>query len=227
MAVIEELLEPLRRSRSAVLHPPAPADRVAALDLPEDHRAFLRATNGIEVYGGYVRLYGIDREESADLARWNDPETWKFAWPPELRGYRCIGQTAWGDQFAYAPGGDGSIVLIDADDGEVEPWSDDFAEFLEVDVAAVDEDPRDEGVIAARARLGDLPTGVLLAYVPSPLLGGPKEVERLIKMEARAALITKGDILAQARAAPRGAAVRGVQPYIDEQGRQRLRLLLG
>lgn len=222
--MIEGLLDRLRRSRAA-MHPGAPAARVASLDLPEDHGAFLRATNGVEVYGGYVRVYGIDREESADLKRWNDPDTWKFAWPPELRGYRCIAQTAWGDQFAYARDGK-AIVLIDAEDGEVEPWADDFAHFLQVDVVAVQDDPREEAVIAARARLGDLPTDVLLSYVPSPLLGGEEDVEQLIKMEARYTMISKGDILTQARAAPPGAMVRGLEAYVDDRGRERLRVLL-
>lgn len=36
-----------------------------------------------------------------ELVEWNEPSTWKFAWPSTILEYLCFAETAWGDQYAY------------------------------------------------------------------------------------------------------------------------------
>src|SRR5262245_34396565 len=70
--------------------------------LPSAHADFLRRSNGVVAYYGFFRLFGIQTATSVDALAWNDPVSWKFAWGDRCLPFWCFGETAWGDQYAYA-----------------------------------------------------------------------------------------------------------------------------
>src|SRR5690349_1053821 len=80
-------------------------DQLQASDgftLPPEHAEILRWSNGVEAYAGYFRLFGIGANASVDAIVWNRHDYWKFAWGDRCSAYWCFGETAWGDQYAYA-----------------------------------------------------------------------------------------------------------------------------
>ena len=217
-------IDRLRTAPDRTLHPGAAAEVLGGLaarlgrKLPDDHLALLAETDGVEVAGGYLRLFG-----AADLVAWNEPGCWKFAWPEPVRGHLCFAETGLGDQYAYALADD-SIVRIDGQDAVIEPHAESFAEFLEDELLECAVSHYDPEMVGARARLGDLASHELATYLPPLLLGGPRSPERLVKMQARAVMIAQGDVATQVAAAPRGALVSGLEPYVDKEGRGRLRI---
>jgi hypothetical protein len=230
--MIEETTRLLRRERDAVLHPGASPAALAGLParlgrpLPAAHLELLAASNGIEVAGGFLRVFGFERERDADLLEWNRPELWKFAWPAAVADHLCFAQSGWGDQYAYPPGRD-EVVRIDSQDARVEPFCASFAEFLEGEVLRCARRHYDPFVAPARARLGDLTTDALVAYAPPLLVGGEPSVERLTRMKARAVMVVNGDLIREYDGAPEGARLLGFTPYRDDEGRARMRLRWG
>lgn len=69
--------------------------------IPVKHQEVIKKSNGLTIYYGYYRLFGFCRDDYLDIVRWNDKETWKFAWGEKLLDFLCFGESAWGDQYAY------------------------------------------------------------------------------------------------------------------------------
>jgi hypothetical protein len=218
------------------LHPGADASLLAALEkecgvaLPDQHAAVLRESNGIEAYAGYLRLFGVRSTESIDLIAWNEPDCWKFAWADRCSAYWCFAETAWGDQYAYAldqlkAGGDGPVYFLDALSMTPQVVAASFAEFWEQEFVRSAKEPYDSMLRQARQKLGPLDVTSHAIYVPSILLGGAEDVAHVQKMNARAAMICNGDIATQLDAGPATGVVKAVEPYADERGRMRLRLV--
>jgi hypothetical protein len=186
----------------------APADMLSPASLlsergavlPLDHARLLSLTNGLTVYGGYFRLFGIGPGAVRDMRRWNAPGCWRHAWAsPQARAgeWWFFGETAWGDQYAYAGSDDPlacdpTVYRLDVCHLEPEPIADSFADFLGGELARNATGPRDEMTVAARDRLGDLDPGLQLAYVPSLICGGDEDVANLVALPARAAMIAAG-----------------------------------
>ena len=74
--------------------------------LPLDHARLLSLSNGLDAYGGYFRVFGVGPWSVRDMRRWNAPDGWRRAWGGRADGWWFIGETAWGDQYAYATGGE-------------------------------------------------------------------------------------------------------------------------
>jgi SMI1 / KNR4 family (SUKH-1) len=201
------------------------------LVLPDDYRAALKQSNGLEVYGGYLRLFGLQTTQTIDAIVWNEPNYWKFAWEERCTGYWCFAETAFGDQYGYSlaslrADGRSPVYWIDAFSMSPEIWASSFNEFLEKEfIRAANGTPNDEMIRQARQKLGPLNPSSHVIYIPSTLLSGPEDVNNLQKMDARIAMIYNGDIAIQLDAGPPDGSVKGVQPYRDEYGRMRLRLL--
>jgi SMI1/KNR4 family protein SUKH-1/type VI secretion system (T6SS) immunity protein Tdi1 len=196
---------------------------------PPDHRSVLLRSNGIEVYAGHLRLFGIAATDSIDAIIWNQHEFWKFAWGDRCSGYWCFGETAFGDQYAYSldslRAGKTGIYFLDALSMTPQVVADTFAEFFEREFARSAKEPYDVMIPAARQKFGQLELDSHVVYVPSPLLGGTEDAANLQKMNARAAMIASGDIALQLDAGPSEGLVKAVAPYEDEQGLTRLRLV--
>jgi hypothetical protein len=200
------------------------------LYLPSQHKEILTWSNGLEVYGGYFRLLGINSITELDSALWNQDNYWKFAWGDRCSAYWCFGETAWGDQYAYSTDslrgtGECAVYLLDAMSMTPQKISSSFADFFEREFVRSAHTPYDEMISLARDKFGPLDIGLHLAYVPSLLLGGTEIIENVTTMNARSAMISNGDIATQLDAGPDEGQVKMLQPYQDTQGRTRLRLV--
>jgi hypothetical protein len=196
--------------------------------IPFDHRAALSESNGAEVYGGYLTLFGVGPDANVDVTAWNDPKCWKFAWEFRCSDFWCFAETAWGDQYAYnipaLMNGEFQVYLLDCLSMTPMPVASDFSEFLEKEFIRSATDPYDVMIKDARQVLGDLEIGKHLIYMPSPLLGGREEIVNVRKMDARSAMICNGDIASQLGAGPTDGNVKAIAPYEDSEGRMRLKL---
>ncbi len=225
--------------RDAALHPGV-TDEGLARDpegarlfraLPPVHRRLVRATDGLETLGGSYRLLGIDRQPPVSLAAWNREETWKLAWGEMAAPYLCFGQSVLGNQYAYrwddlALGDAAPVAELYAVTLEPVVEHASFADFVRDELAAVQDDPYHERIRRARARLGDFEDGELLAYVPSPLLaGGEVEGAELVLMAAASAMILHGDLATQLAHRESLDGLDRLETYVDEAGRERLRVL--
>lgn len=230
------LIEELRHLRDVGLHSGVDASLVAGLErdygivLPSEHRAVLQESNGVEVYGGYIRLFGVGTIESVDSSVWNQSDYWKFAWGDRCSGYWCFGETAWGDQYAYAldslrGGGVAKVYFLSAFSMTPHIVASSFSEFLEKEFIRSANEPYDAMIKQARQKLGLLEMTSHLVYVPSILLGGTEDINHVGKMSARLAMICNGDIATQLDAGPPDRVVKSMQTYEDESHRMRLRLV--
>ena len=124
--------------------------------LPLDHARLLSLSNGLDAYGGYFRVFGVGPWSVRDMRRWNAPDGWRRAWAGRADGWWFIGETAWGDQYAYATAGedplefDATVYRLDACRLEAEPIAACFGDFLRDEVARNAAAPRDETTVAAR-----------------------------------------------------------------------------
>jgi hypothetical protein len=202
------------------------------LKLPREHKEVLRCSNGLELYSGYYRLFGLGTSAGIDLLSWNQPEYWKFAWRSRCSSYWCFAETAWGDQYAYLvealrSGRDAEVYFLDAVSMTPEVIAGSFGEFLETELLRSARDPYDQMIRLARAKFGPLDTALHLVYMPSLLLGGAEVIESVRTMNARAAMICNGDLATQLDEGPRDGLVKSVQSYEDAYGRLRLRVSWG
>lgn len=200
--------------------------------LPPEHKELLRSSNGIEAYAGHVRLFGLYTTEGIDSVLWNQPAYWKFAWRNRCSAYWCFGETAWGDQYAYAveslkAGTDAKVYFMDALSMTPEVVAASFAEFLQKEFVRSAKEPYDAMIKQARQKLGPLEATSHLVYVPSVLLGGTEDIANVQKMNARSAMICNGDIAVQLDEGPPTGTVKAVQTYEDGMQRMRLRLVWG
>jgi hypothetical protein len=230
------LTDDLRSLEDARLHPGADASLLDALKqehgvaLPDQHADVLRESNGIEAYAGYIRLFGVRTAESIDALAWNEPDCWKFAWGDRCSPYWCFAETGWGDQYAYGlkdlqGGGNGPVYFLDALSMTPQPVASSFAEFWDKEFVRSAKAPYDSMLEQARQKLGPLALTSHLVYIPSVLLGGTEDINHVQSMNARAAMICNGDIALQLDAGPATGAVKVVEPYQDDLGRTRLRLV--
>ena len=236
--MITGLFHDLRCSKGVVFHQGADASLLARFEkesgliLPPEHKELLRSSNGIEGFDGYVRLFGLYTTEAIDAVLWNIYDYWKFAWIDRCSPYWCFGETAWGDQYAYAidslqRGGDVPVYFMDAFGMTAGVVACSFDEFLEKEFLRWVRDPYDDMVKLAHKKVGPLEVVDHLVYVPSLLIGGNEDIDTVQKMNARSAMICNGDIFVQLEAATENATLESLLPYEDEIHRMRLRLVWG
>jgi hypothetical protein len=230
--VVSRFLEAVARLPGTCLPGPASSreiDRVeafAGVRLPAQHRALLLAVNGLTANWGYSRIFGVG-DGAQDVGPWNAHETWKFTWPERLDDFLAIGQTGWGDQFAYRISelrrGIECVYVLDGLVMEPSdtPLAGDFGSFLD-DFAARAVNP-DEKVQEARRQVGDLGPGELAVFSPPPLLVGLERATQLTKMPARSAMTVGGDLKTQLLdPANQTREVAGFDTHLDERGRLRI-----
>ena len=227
------VLKSLQQLKDATFHVGADRASIDALTncgapLPESHREILEKSNGIEVYGGYFRLFGVDSKESIDLLNWNEPDCWKFAWQDRCSGFLCFAETAWGDQFAYSLAslshGSSEVYFLDALSMSGQVVAKSFDEFLKSEFLRSAREPYDLMIREARQKWESIEVNSHLVYVPSILIGGVEDIDNVQKISARSAMIFNGDIALQLDASPPNRAVESVLPYEDELHRMRLKL---
>jgi hypothetical protein len=231
---VRTLVEAIRDLPGVALAAAAPLREVerveafAGAHLPAAHRALLLSANGAISNWGYARLFGVG-DGAEDIGPWNAYETWKFAWPRQLEDYLAIGQTGWGDQYAYRLSelqrGLETVHLLDhfMMEAAEEPIAANFAALLQDFVAAAGEP--NIRVQEARRQIGDLDPGQLAIYAPSPLLVGLERATHLTKMYSRAAMVSNGDMFAQlGDQTHETRRVDRLETYLDELGRHRVKV---
>ena len=234
--MIDKVLFQLEEAGSAALHPPIEYGRLMLLQekhrvhLPWMHKTLLLRSNGIEIYSGYYRLFGLTDGERIDMVKWNDPTTWKFAWPRTINEYWCFGESAWGDQYAYrldelGPDKEAKVYLLDGITMEADLLARDYECFLEEEFLRCATAPYDEMVVAARRKFGELLAIEHLTYVPSLLVGGEERLENVLKMDALVSMVVNGDLATQLAHTDTERSIRALETYEDAEGRTRLRVL--
>ena len=204
--------------------------REASIGLPAAHQDILSQANGITVYDGYFRLFGVGCSDGTDLLHWNDLDTWKFAWDLDLSRFLCFGETAWGDQYAYATddlhlGRAPTVYYLDSILMKAEALCEGFEAFIKAEFLRCATNPYDRMIVAARNKIGRLDWGSHIIYMPSLLLGGQDSVENVAEINAVAGMIINGDLASQCANETLKRRVKALQDYVDSKGRPRIRVL--
>lgn len=198
--------------------------------LPATYAAALRIANGFTISRGMNRIFGVRADRHMDLRAWNEPDGWRFAWGERADGFLFFGATVFGDQYALRrlPGGGFSdgVYLLDANLLVADLVADTFDEFLANEVIRNAAMPHDPLAVAAMRAFGTVTPEHHLVLTPSLLLGGVEDTANMMLLDSYTAMIYGGDILTAVDAAAEEAAVTAVEPWTDDRGRQRLRVLL-
>jgi hypothetical protein len=196
--------------------------------LPRRHRAFLNQFNGATAYHGSLRIFGVRDEPHLDLATWNDPATWRFAWPPEVVDpYLFFAETAWGDQYAYRRRGDmvePQVYLLESLWLYPDVIAGSFEEFLELEFMRVAREPYEPRTVEAIRVRGAIDPSCHWAHAPSPALGGLETIDHVVELPAVTAMTYGGDIVTALEDCGDDAVLVGVQPWTDARGCARLRV---
>ncbi|MBM2618357.1 hypothetical protein JIG36_22610 [Actinoplanes sp. LDG1-06] len=200
-------------------------------ELPPDYAATLRVANGFTVHRGMNRVFGVRPDRHMDVRSWNDEQAWRFAWNGRADSFLMVGGTAFGDQYALRRRADGSyddvVYLLDANLLGARPVFDSFEQFLEREIVHNALTPTHPVALACVAKFGEVPPTRNVVLTPSMLLGGPEDVATMVTIDSYTAMIYGGDIYAAVMSVPDEAPVVGVEPWSDDEGRQRLRVRFG
>jgi hypothetical protein len=197
--------------------------------LPVHHQTILAATNGFEAFGGHYRMFGVGPASARDISGWNHFANWKFAWPTPLADFLCFGESSFGDQYAYRTTEltSGSITpkvyCFDGLEAHVQTTFSDFDDFLDGEVQTWVSGPKDDLILLAREKLGDVEPGEQLNFAP-PLWLAPRASERLVRLGARVNMVLNGDLFSQLAGAGE-RRVESLQPWTDKEGRPRMKVL--
>lgn len=207
---------------------PSAATGTPAEHFPEAHRELLLRLNGFTVHHGAFRLLGLGHPVRAlDLVSWNAPDTWRFAWDDRIDDFVVFGETAFGDSYAYRrlPGGGlaPEVYFLEGVLLRPEVLAPGFEAFLADELLRNAKEPYDRLVVQAVRRHGPITPDRHWTYVPSIALGGEEDVEHITVLPAEVAMTFAGDIATAMQGATQDAT--GVEPYTDERGRPRLRVL--
>jgi len=197
--------------------------------LPPSHRSLLRLVNGVTVYHGMFRLFGVGRDDSyLDMASWNANETWRFAWDERLDPYWIFGENAWGDQYAYRRNEDGGwdnrVWLLEAYFMRPEVLEDSFEEFMENDFLRNAREPYESFGREVVKRYGPISAADHWVLLPSMAIGGPEDIANVMKMRSVAAMIIAGDLAVPIDNSRDEERIAAVIPWVDGAGRARLKV---
>jgi hypothetical protein len=209
----------------------APGSEEEIQTLPPGHAEFLRSVNGVTVYHGVFRLFGIGRPEPMlDITAWNSRETWRFAWDERVDPFVVFGETAWGDQYAYRREGGGGlgreVYFLESVMLRPEVIADSFEEFMDGEFLRNAMEPYDDMVVQTLNARGPIPVARHWAYAPSIALGGVESVGNVVELPAATAMIFAGDIASALHGSRSGSLPARVVPWTDEMGRDRLAISL-
>lgn len=217
---------------------PCPAEilertlRSSLVDLPEAHRKLLAASNGLQGYGGYYRIFGVGPESPIDALTWNEPDVRKFAWHDDLSEFFCFGETGWGDQYAYRHDEMGEyseppVYFLESVTMTSERLASSFEQFITDEFLPATQNPYDLFLVAARNRLGELDSLTHITYSPSILLTGEEKAEHITQIPAVVSMVVNGDLARQLGHEDPSRQVEAIRPYTDERGRERLDVVWG
>ena len=237
--MISALIEKLKAQPGTIQYPASQRGEIARVEaeqgihLPPEYKQLLEWSNGLQVYDGYERLFGINCAEPIDCTIWNDFEYWKFAWGDRCSDYWCFAESEWGAQYAYnrkdlAEDTTACVYRLSAFRMEPKVVASSFIQFVQARWLQPYEhlDGFDR---TAHEFFRRLDPKMHLVYLPPPELlpwpNGMYELQNVTVMPARSAMICNGDVDLQFVGAREGAVATGFESYEDEKGRTRLRIV--
>jgi hypothetical protein len=227
----DDLVAELEQAQHATLHPPVDVgvledfEREQNARLPAAHRQLLLRTNGLEAFGGTIRVFGIGLGAGIDIREWNAWPTWRFAWEGRVDSYLCIAESGWGGQYAYrrdelSHQSDPRVYSLLQVDCSVVYEFRDFESFLDSGgfhgAFLVDGDTR-----RARERLGDLRPDE--HYVQLEFFE-PLDPERVVKANSAETMILYGDMERETSGQPPTREYDSLEFFQDDEGRTRVRV---
>ncbi len=238
----EKAFETLKQSKTALFDAPTGDVDVGILEqtlgfnLPKEHLIFLSERGGVNVGDGFFRLYGLNSTDHTNLLDWNKLGKWKFSWKGAMgKGladdYFCFGGTVWGDQYAYLlsdlqSGHEAPVYFLENTQMQAQKIADNFSNFFSGEFIRRAGKAFDGLTIGAVEKFGGrIDTKDMLVFIPPEVLGGERVIETMEKIEAVKGMIAYGDLYTQVREIPDGSVIEGIQNYLDDKGRERLRVV--
>ena len=169
--------------------------------------ALLTRINGFFLFNAGVQVYRAGEPGlGPELARWNEPDTWKATYNGLADGLFCFGQDLFGTQFAIREGIE--VVTFDPETAATETLGDSLQAWAQWLL----DDPDVHGA-ASFARAFQDSEGALQPdqrLVPLRLFvgGGSYDVDNLTVKDAAAAMRIRGPIAQQLHDLPEGTVVR-------------------
>jgi hypothetical protein len=200
------------------------AEKALGVRLPEPYRQVLNLSDGLRFLDGHLRLLG-----TSDMRTWNDPETWKHAWPRPPLDFICFGGTSIGDQWAWRRADleisqDAPVSQLDGFELSQTPLAASTTNFLDEVLPRLATTQIDDLVALARGRLGPVSKGNLLMAAPPAQFGLQGLVDRMTVMVDKTVMTALGDVARQLGERP-GLPVKRFDTVFDDRGRPRLRLI--
>lgn len=194
--------------------------------LPRAHVELLEAIGAAVTGDGLTRMFGLARTgDLPSIDDWNDPATWKFAWPGSVSDWTIFGESAWGAQYAYLKSdvsGEGPIYRLSAHTMRAGVIARDLDEFVRA-IFFMYETVPDDYAQAAREKFGTVGEGQHIMTSPPPLINDVAEPQFSL-MPAAAHMVVQGDIFRQCESAV-GRTVQRIEAYRDSDGRERVRIV--
>ena len=212
------------------LHKGAPLiqlDKLKKLNFPKEHIELLSISNGLEFYGGYYRLFGVDEREKINLFSWNLDSLWKEVWGEYVSGYCFFGMSAIGDQFAYRLK-DGNIqsnqvYYLDGITMDVIEIYDSFEAFFEREFVLKAQGGMESIFVSARERFGNLDLSRSCIYSPSLMMVNDPSVENLMILPTKDVMTINGDLFVQLSDSEE--SITKLEQYLDELDRARVKVI--
>lgn len=196
------------------------------LNFSEEHIELLSISNGLEFYGGYYRLFGLNKEK-INLFSWNTDYLWKDVWGENISGYYFFGMSAIGDLFAYKIDGDVvsscEVYYLDGITMDVIDIYDSFENFFMGEFVNRYSGVMEPILVSARNKFGDLDINTSLIYSPSLFLQNEPSVDNLMKMPTLDVMTINGDLCKQL--IDTEEPVSALKNYIDDLGRARVKVI--
>ena len=228
---MRSLLDRLCQVKSVVQYKPCPVIDNKEMRLPDSHLDFLQLSDGVMAYGGYFRIFGVKNHPQLNLYNWNASETWKFAWKHVVDGFYCFGETAWGDQYAYSisdmkEDSESKVFFLEHITMKPEVISDSFEGFLENEFIRNAKTPYDDFIVQVRNKIGDISLDFHIIHNPSLLVSSEERIERVEKMDSVTSMVINGDLFSALANQRQDQEIARLESYVDNEGRQRIRVLL-
>jgi hypothetical protein len=114
------------------------------------------------------------------------------------------------------------VYFLEATLLRAEPLAESFDDFAETELLRVAAKPYDSLTLGALDQHGPIAPSDLWTFAPSIALGGEESLDNVVRLPARDTMTMAGDIASAHRASVPGSWPTQAQPWVDEQGRQRL-----
>jgi len=193
--------------------------------LPADYVEFAKGV-GRSYCHGFYRFPGLETAPPYDVVTWNDPDTWRFAWPNLKESFFFFGLSAFGDAYAFdLEDIDAGVIYFGAYAMDREIAADSFRRFKERHLFVLEQAPVDDAVLDLFDKYGECRWDQGFAGAPPPLFT-PDDVPCMYEpIDMRFLMIMNGDIYSQYLQLPEGAVLVGIDTEMDRAGRLRLKLL--